>query len=130
MAMSSSQDAPTAQRSYRGRVDCPWRVDEWSGRLRTIVAQYPPYRPVHRMTRAGMPVGSPGSGDDPSRARERSRDSMDVPRARIPTALAILIGALLGWVLASFRPAPLQAGAGDRSGEAIVTTGPVLIRFD
>ena len=32
--------------------------------------------------------------------------------------------------LASFRPAPLRAGAGDRSGESIVATGPVLVRYD
>ena len=36
------------------------------------------------------------------------------------------------WVgpLASLRPAPLRAGAGDRSGESIVATGPVLVRYD
>ena len=36
----------------------------------------------------------------------------------------------MGWALASFRPVPLQASAGDRSGESIVATGPVLVRFD
>jgi hypothetical protein len=55
---------------------------------------------------------------------------MDVPRARIPTALVLLTGVLLGWALASFRAAPARAGAGDRSGECIVATGPVLVRFD
>jgi hypothetical protein len=55
---------------------------------------------------------------------------MFAPRSRIPTALALLIGVLLGWALASIRPTPLHAGAGDRSGEAIVATGPVLIRYD
>jgi hypothetical protein len=55
---------------------------------------------------------------------------MDVLRSRIPTAFVLLIGVFLGWVVASFRPAPARAGAGDRSGECIVTTGPVLVRFD
>ena len=36
----------------------------------------------------------------------------------------------MGWALASFRPVPLQASAGDRSGESIVATGPVLVRYD
>ena len=55
---------------------------------------------------------------------------MIVPRSRIPTALALLMGMALGWALSSLRPAPLRAGAGDRSGESIVATGPVLVRYD
>jgi hypothetical protein len=55
---------------------------------------------------------------------------MDIPRSRIPTALVLLTGVCLGWLLASFRPVPARAGAGDRSGESIVATGPVLVRFD
>jgi len=55
---------------------------------------------------------------------------MDVPRARIPTAVVLLTGVVLGWLLASFRPVPARAGAGDRSGESILATGPVLVRFD
>jgi hypothetical protein len=51
-------------------------------------------------------------------------------RFRIRTGLALLIGAFVGWALASFRPTPLHAGAGDRSGEAIVASGPVLVRYD
>ena len=39
-------------------------------------------------------------------------------------------GILLGWILAATRPAVLHASAGDRSGESIVTTGPVLVRYD
>jgi len=50
--------------------------------------------------------------------------------SRIPTALALLIGVALGWALSSLRPAPLRAGAGDRSGESIVATGAVLVRYD
>jgi hypothetical protein len=55
---------------------------------------------------------------------------MFAPGSRIPTVLALLVGVFLGWALASFRPTPLHAGAGDRSGEAIVATGPVLLRYD
>ena len=55
---------------------------------------------------------------------------MNRPRSRIPTALALLMGVALGWALSSLRPAPLRAGAGDRSGESIVATGPVIVRYD
>ncbi len=51
-------------------------------------------------------------------------------RSGIPSVLVLIIGIFMGWGLASFRPAPVLASAGDRSGEAIVTTGPVLIRWD
>jgi hypothetical protein len=36
----------------------------------------------------------------------------------------------LGWGLANSRLPPIRAGGGDRSGESIVTTGPILIRYD
>jgi len=55
---------------------------------------------------------------------------MIVPGSRIRMALALSIGVALGWALASLRPAPLLAGAGDRSGESIVATGPVIVRYD
>ncbi len=55
---------------------------------------------------------------------------MDVLRSRISTGLVLGSGILLGWMLAATRPAVLHASAGDRSGESIVTTGPVLVRFD
>jgi len=48
----------------------------------------------------------------------------------MPGALLLVLGLILGWCLASFRPAPLIAAGGDRSGESIVATGPVLIRYD
>jgi len=50
--------------------------------------------------------------------------------SRIPTAVALVIGVALGWILGMMRPAPLRAGAGDRSGESIVATGPVFVRYD
>jgi hypothetical protein len=50
--------------------------------------------------------------------------------SQIPTAVALVIGVILGWVLAIVRPTPLRAGAGDRSGECIVATGPVFVRYD
>lgn len=55
---------------------------------------------------------------------------MMVTRSRIPTALALIVGVVTGWTLASFHPVRLNASAGDRSGESIVATGPVLVRFD
>jgi hypothetical protein len=55
---------------------------------------------------------------------------MFVSRSRVPSALVLIVGILMGWGLASCRPPSLQASAGDRSGEAIVATGPVLIRWD
>jgi hypothetical protein len=51
-------------------------------------------------------------------------------RSRIPGAMLLVLGLVLGWGLASIRPAPMIAGGGDRSGESIVATGPVLIRYD
>jgi hypothetical protein len=44
--------------------------------------------------------------------------------------MALVVGVLLGWGLAGFRSIRLYAGAGDRSGESIVASGPVLVRFD
>ena len=55
---------------------------------------------------------------------------MMVARSRVPTVVALIFGVLIGWAMASFRPVPLQASAGDRSGESIVATGPVLVRYD
>jgi hypothetical protein len=51
-------------------------------------------------------------------------------RLQMSTALALLVGVLLGWGLANFRPALLHASAGDRSGESIVATGSVMVRVD
>jgi hypothetical protein len=55
---------------------------------------------------------------------------MNPSRPRIPGMLVLLLGLLLGWGLASLRPVSIHAGGGDRSGESIVTTGPILIRYD
>jgi hypothetical protein len=55
---------------------------------------------------------------------------MKVSRSYIPTALALGLGLCMGLALASLRPTSLHAGAGDRSGESIVATGPVLVRYD
>jgi hypothetical protein len=51
-------------------------------------------------------------------------------RSRTPGALLLVLGICLGWVFANFRPERLSASAGDRSGESIATTGPVLVRYD
>ena len=55
---------------------------------------------------------------------------MPFPRPRVPSALMLLVGLALGWVLASVRPPALQATGGDRSGESILTTGPVQVRYN
>jgi hypothetical protein len=41
-----------------------------------------------------------------------------------------MIGAILGWASGTARPSPLRAGGGDRSGESVLVTGPVLVRYD
>jgi hypothetical protein len=55
---------------------------------------------------------------------------MAVSQVRIPTVVAVGGGVILGWLLASLRPTPIRASAGDRSGESVVATGPVMVRFD
>jgi hypothetical protein len=61
---------------------------------------------------------------------QRSREHMDVWRSRIGIGTALLAGILLGWLSAGARPTPMQASAGDRAGECIVATGPVLMEQD
>jgi hypothetical protein len=55
---------------------------------------------------------------------------MSIRYSRVSTAFVLLVGLIAGWSLSLFRPAPVRAGAGDRLGEAIITTGPVLVRYD
>jgi hypothetical protein len=55
---------------------------------------------------------------------------MALSRPRMPSVLTLVLGLLFGWGLATIRPAPMRAGGGDRSGESIVATGPVMIRYD
>jgi hypothetical protein len=49
---------------------------------------------------------------------------------RISTAVALLVGLMVGWGLSLSNARPLHAGAGDRFKETILTTGPVLVRYD
>jgi len=52
---------------------------------------------------------------------------------RVPTVVAVAGGVVLGLLLSSLpslRPTPIRASAGDRFGESVVTTGPVMVRFD
>ena len=49
--------------------------------------------------------------------------------SRISTAVVLLVGLSAGWCLSLVRPVRLHAG-GDRQGETILTTGPVLVRYD
>ena len=124
--------------------------ERWMGRISPIVAQCTPERPDHcggkgkkgvaglceaGRVRAG--VADPGYKNSRRKAwaherfdSERSRSIMSVSRSPIGTVLVLITGLFAGWCLASFRPAPLHASAGDRSGEAIVATGPVIVRWD
>ncbi len=54
---------------------------------------------------------------------------MVLSRPRIPSMALLALGLLLGWGLANLRPGRIQAGGGDRSGDSIVATGPVMIRY-
>lgn len=55
---------------------------------------------------------------------------MTLFRFRLPGALVLGLGVLLGWGLASIRPHALHAQGGDRAGESILTSGPVLLRYN
>lgn len=51
-------------------------------------------------------------------------------RLRFSYALPLLAGLGLGLILADGRPSQIQAGGGDRSGESILATGAVSVRYD
>jgi hypothetical protein len=55
---------------------------------------------------------------------------MDGLRSRIRLTLVLGVGVVLGWFLAGFRARPAWATAGDRAGECITATGPVLMQYD
>lgn len=55
---------------------------------------------------------------------------MNATRPRLGSLVWLGVGLLLGVWLAGGRPQELRAGGGDRSGESIVATGPIAIRFD
>src|SRR3954463_5085116 len=55
---------------------------------------------------------------------------MSIRPRRLPSSLILVLGVALGWGLSASRPPLVRAGGGDRSGESIVTTGPVMIRYD
>ena len=55
---------------------------------------------------------------------------MDASRSGIRLVLAMGVGVVLGWTSSVFHARPMQASAGDRAGECVVATGPVLQQFD
>ncbi len=55
---------------------------------------------------------------------------MRIRRSGIPTGLVLLLGAVAGWALSTVSTAPIHASAGDRSGDVILATGPVMVRLD
>jgi hypothetical protein len=48
----------------------------------------------------------------------------------MPSVLVLIAGLMIGWAMANLRPAEIRAGGGDRAGDSIVATGPILIRYD
>lgn len=55
---------------------------------------------------------------------------MDASRPRFRIALALGTGIVLGWLLAAFQPRSMQGSSGDRAGECVLATGPVLQQYD
>lgn len=55
---------------------------------------------------------------------------MSIRPRRLPSSLILVLGVALGWGLSASRTPLVRAGGGDRSGESIVTTGPVMVRYD
>ncbi|MBV8318509.1 MAG: hypothetical protein JOZ53_26515 [Planctomycetaceae bacterium] len=55
---------------------------------------------------------------------------MSFPRRRFPVAITLAFGLALGWGLASLPRPVVRAGGGDRWGESILTSGPILVRYN
>ncbi len=55
---------------------------------------------------------------------------MTIRPRRLPSSLTLVLGVALGWGLSNSRTPLVRASGGDRSGESIVTTGPVMARYD
>lgn len=55
---------------------------------------------------------------------------MIAKRPGMGAALGLAVGVGLGAWLAGGTPRPMHAGGGDRSGESILATGPVAVRYD
>lgn len=55
---------------------------------------------------------------------------MAFSRPRVPSVAVLLMGLVLGWGMANVGQPRMRASGGDRSGESIVTTGPVAITYD
>lgn len=47
-----------------------------------------------------------------------------------PCMVGVFAGLVLGWSAASYSTPSIRAGQGDRSGDSILATGPVLIEID
>jgi hypothetical protein len=55
---------------------------------------------------------------------------MAFPGRRIPSALTLLAGMAIGWGSSRLPTPVVRANAGDRSGESILATGPVFVRYN
>lgn len=55
---------------------------------------------------------------------------MPLSRARVPGAIALGVGVLLGWGLAQAPSKLVRAHASDRSGESVLMSGPIQVRYN
>jgi hypothetical protein len=55
---------------------------------------------------------------------------MSNPSRRMPTALTLAIGVVMGWGLANHRPPVVKAVGGDRYGDYSLTSGPVSMQYN
>ena len=91
-------------------------------------SDWTPGDPSHN---AAAAIGTSLSSASLDASRKESADHGRLePCLRIARRLVLGLGLVLGWGLARIRPAPLRAAGGDRSGESIVATGPVMVRYD
>ena len=55
---------------------------------------------------------------------------MTRPSRSIPTAFTLVVGLVLGWGMATYRPTVVKATGGDRYGDYSLTTGPISIQYN
>ncbi|WP_435009507.1 hypothetical protein P12x_000761 [Tundrisphaera lichenicola] len=55
---------------------------------------------------------------------------MDHVRRRMPTALTLTLGIILGWTLATHKAPNARASGGDRYGDYSMATGPISVEYN
>ncbi len=71
---------------------------------------------------------TPRGGAASGRVMEEAK--MIANRPRLGAAFGLVVGMGLGAWVAGGASRPMHAGGGDRSGESIVTTGPIAVRYE